>query len=72
VALQAIREVGAKERRAITDRALAIRDFDGALGRWGFDANGDTTMQTLTVSVVKDGTFEFEEILDASEEAAAP
>jgi branched-chain amino acid transport system substrate-binding protein len=72
VALQAIREVGAKERRAITERALAIRDFDGALGRWGFDANGDTTMQTLTVSVVKDGKFEFEEILDASEEAAAP
>jgi branched-chain amino acid transport system substrate-binding protein len=72
VALQAIREVGAKERRAITDRALAIRDFDGALGRWGFDANGDTTMQTLTVSVVKNGKFEFEEILDAAEEAAAP
>ena len=72
VALQAIREVGAKERRAITERALAIRDFDGALGRWGFDANGDTTMQTLTVSVVKDGKFEFEEILDASKEAAAP
>jgi branched-chain amino acid transport system substrate-binding protein len=72
VALQAIREVGAKDRRAITDRALAIRGFDGALGRWGFDANGDTTMRTLTVSVVKGGKFEFEEILDAAEEAATP
>jgi hypothetical protein len=47
---------------------LAIRDFDGALGHWGFDANGDTTMRTLTVSVVKNGRFEFEEILDASTE----
>jgi branched-chain amino acid transport system substrate-binding protein len=71
VALSAIREAGTKDRRAITDKALAIRDFDGALGRWGFDANGDTTMKTLTVSVVKGGKFEFEEILDAAEEAVA-
>ena len=71
VALSAIREAGTKDRRAITDKALAIRDFDGALGRWGFDANGDTTMKTLTVSVVKGGKFEFEEILDAAQEAVA-
>lgn len=66
VALEAIRAAGVKDRRAITDAALAIKDFDGTLGRWGFDANGDTTMQTLTVSVVKGGEFEFEEVLDAS------
>jgi branched-chain amino acid transport system substrate-binding protein len=73
VALQAIREVGTKDRRAITERALAIREFDGALGKWGFDANGDTTMRTLTVSVVRGGKFEFEEILDAADgEDAAP
>jgi hypothetical protein len=29
-------------------------------------------MRTLTVSVVKGGKFEFEEILDAAEEAATP
>ena len=66
VALEAIRNAGVKDRRAISDAALALKDFDGALGRWGFDDNGDTTMQTLTVSVVKGGKFEFEEILDAS------
>ena len=66
VALRAIREAGTKDRAAITAAALAIRDFDGALGRWGFDANGDTTMQTLTVSVVKDGKFVLEEILNLS------
>jgi len=65
VALEAIRVAGVKDRRAITDAALAIKDFDGTLGRWGFDANGDTTMQTLTVSVVKGGKFEFEEVLGA-------
>ena len=67
VALRAIREAGTKDRAAITAAALAIRDFDGALGRWGFDANGDTTMQTLTVSVVKDGKFVLEEILNLSD-----
>ena len=73
VALQAIREAGRKDRRSISDAALAIREFDGALGRWGFDDNGDTTMRTLTVSVVRDGRFEFEEVLDAgAEPAAAP
>jgi branched-chain amino acid transport system substrate-binding protein len=66
VALQAIRDAGVKDRRAITDAALALKDFDGALGDWGFDENGDTTMKTLTVSVVKAGKFEFEEILDAN------
>jgi branched-chain amino acid transport system substrate-binding protein len=66
VALQAIRDAGTKDRRTVTDRALAIKDFDGALGRWGFDSNGDTTMRTLTVSVVRGGRFEFEQVLDAN------
>jgi branched-chain amino acid transport system substrate-binding protein len=68
VALEAIRRAGTKDRRAISDAALAIHDFDGALGHWGFDANGDTTMRTLTVSIVKNGRFEFEEVLDANAE----
>jgi branched-chain amino acid transport system substrate-binding protein len=75
VALRAIRDVGRKDRRAIADAALAIRDYDGALGRWGFDTNGDTTMRTLTVSGVRAGKFVFEEILDAAATetgAAAP
>jgi branched-chain amino acid transport system substrate-binding protein len=72
VALRAIRDAGRKDRRAIADAALAIREFDGALGRWGFDANGDTTLRTLTVSGVRDGRFVFEEILDAGAEATAP
>jgi len=71
VALRAIRDAGRKDRRAITDAALAIRDFDGALGHWGFDRNGDTTLRTLTVSVVKGGQFAFEEIIDASDVADA-
>ena len=69
--LRAIRDAGVKDRRAITDAARAIRDFDGALGRWGFDENGDTTLDALTVSVVKGGRFVFEEVIDATDMAGA-
>jgi branched-chain amino acid transport system substrate-binding protein len=72
VALRAIRDAGTKDRRAITDAALAIRDFDGALGAWGFDENGDTTLSTLTVSAVRGGRFEFEEVIDSTAVAAEP
>jgi branched-chain amino acid transport system substrate-binding protein len=71
VVLRAIRDAGVKDRRAITDAARAIRDFDGALGRWGFDENGDTTLDALTVSVVKGGRFVFEEVIDATDMAGA-
>jgi branched-chain amino acid transport system substrate-binding protein len=59
VALEAIRRAGKKDRDAIRQACLSIRDFDGSLGRWSFDANGDTTLTTLSGNVVKDGKFEF-------------
>jgi branched-chain amino acid transport system substrate-binding protein len=72
VVLRAIAEVGRKDRRAITEAVRAISDFDGALGHWGFDANGDTTLSTLTVSVVRGGEFRFEEVLGGEGGAAGP
>ncbi|HZZ72363.1 MAG TPA: branched-chain amino acid ABC transporter substrate-binding protein [Pirellulales bacterium] len=59
VALEAIRKAKKKDREAITDAALAIRNFDGALGKWSFDENGDISIGTMSVSVVKDGKFQF-------------
>ena len=60
VAVEAIKRAGKKDRAAITDACLAIRDFDkGALGKWSFDANGDTTMSTLSVMKVENGDFTF-------------
>ena len=45
VALEAIERAGVKDREAIVEACLAIKDFDqGALGTWSFDANGDTTL----------------------------
>ena len=60
VALEAIKRAGKKDRAAITDAALSIRDFEGgALGKWSFDYNGDTTSTVLSVSKVEDGDFKF-------------
>ncbi len=72
VVLRAIHDAATKDRRAITAAALAIRDYDGALGRWGFDDNGDTTLGVLTVSVVREGRFEFAETITASDMADEP
>jgi branched-chain amino acid transport system substrate-binding protein len=63
VALEAIRRAGKKDRLAIVEACLAIRDFDGALGTWSFDENGDTTLTAISANKVEDGKFEFVKLL---------
>ncbi len=63
VALAAIAKAGKKDRAAILEAAISMKDFKGALGEWTFDANGDSTLTTLSGSVVKDGKFEFVKVL---------
>ena len=64
VALMAIEKAGKKDRAAILEAALAIRDFDGALGVWSFDANGDTTMATMSGNKIDaDGKPVFQKVL---------
>lgn len=63
VALQAIENVcasggDATSRRLIRDALFAIKDFDGVLGKWSFDGNGDITLVNITRYVVKRGIFE--------------
>jgi len=63
VAIEAIRRAGKKDRDAIRSACLSIRDFDGALGRWSFDENGDTTFRTISIYAVRSGKFEFIELM---------
>jgi len=63
VVLEAVARAGKKDRDAIRAAALTIKDFDGALGKWSFDENGDTTLRTLSGQTVKDGKFTFVEVL---------
>ena len=58
VALDAIRRAGKKDRNAIREAVLATKDYDGILGRWSFDPNGDTTLTTISGREVKDGKFD--------------
>jgi branched-chain amino acid transport system substrate-binding protein len=63
VALAAIARAGKKDRDAIRGAGLTIKNFDGALGKWSFDKNGDTTLRTMSGNTVKSGKFAFETLL---------
>ncbi len=59
VAIDAIRRGGAPTRASVLNALRATKDFAGVLGRWSFDANGDTTLRTVSGNGVKDGKFVF-------------
>lgn len=63
VALEAIRRAGKKERDSIRAAGASIKNFDGALGRWSFDRNGDTTLRTMSGNTVRGGKFAFMTVL---------
>jgi branched-chain amino acid transport system substrate-binding protein len=65
VALAAIAAAGVKDRTKIRDAVFATKDFKGILGTWGFDANGDTSVTTMSVSIaarLADGTLSWEKV----------
>ena len=64
VALEAIRKAGKKDREAIVKAASEIKNFEGALGTWSFDKDGDTSLKTMSGSKVIDGKFVFQKILE--------
>ena len=40
------------------DAVFATKDYDGVLGKWSFDANGDTSLTTMSGRQVKNGKFD--------------
>ena len=64
VALEAIRKANKKDRAAILDAARTIRDFEGPLGKWSFDENGDTDLKTMSGNRIgPDGSPKFVKLL---------
>jgi branched-chain amino acid transport system substrate-binding protein len=62
VALKAIEDVCAAggdptDRAALNSAVFAIKDFEGALGTWSFDANGDTDLTDMTFYQVQKGAY---------------
>jgi branched-chain amino acid transport system substrate-binding protein len=58
VALDAITRAGTKDREAIRAAVFATANYDGVLGTWSFDPNGDTSLTTMSGRQVVDGKFD--------------
>ncbi len=63
VFLQAIAQAKTKDRAGILAAVSATKDFNGVLGKWSFDANGDTSSRVMSGQTVQDGKFVFVKIL---------
>jgi len=63
VVMTAIGKVCKVDRTAIREAVMGTKDFKGLLGTWSFDANGDTSITTMSGSVVKNGKWEFVTVL---------
>jgi branched-chain amino acid transport system substrate-binding protein len=47
-------------RKCVRDEVFATKDFSGILGTtWSFDANGDTTVVTMSKNIVENGQFKY-------------
>jgi branched-chain amino acid transport system substrate-binding protein len=74
VALDAINRAGTKDRADILKAISGTKNYEGALGTWSFDANGDTTLSDVSAFKVKGGKWEFQKYLIAgsSTEVSTP
>jgi len=59
IVIEAVKRAGSKDRDKIIEACRGIKDFEGAMGKWSFDENGDTTISIMTGEIVKNGKFEF-------------
>ncbi len=55
VLLHVIAQAKTPDRAGVLDALDNLRDFEGLLGRWRFDANGDTTFRTMDCYELRDG-----------------
>jgi branched-chain amino acid transport system substrate-binding protein len=61
VVLAAIAKAGDKadDRATVLANVMSTKDYDGVLGKWSFDANGDTTLTQFSGSIGKAGAWTF-------------
>jgi branched-chain amino acid transport system substrate-binding protein len=72
VALDAIGRAGAKDRARIRDAVFVTRDYNGVLGTWSFDENGDTTLTAMSGRQVKNGRFDDRDAVTLTADAVIP
>jgi branched-chain amino acid transport system substrate-binding protein len=60
VVINAIKQAGdSTSASSVLKNVAATKDFDGVLGKWSFDANGDTSLTTMSGTVAKSGEWSF-------------
>ena len=58
---------GEVTREAVLQQIFATEDFNGVLGTWSFDEDGDTSLTELSVQQVENGQFEYQRTIDAGD-----
>ncbi len=58
-----VQQNGVIDRASILAYVTSAAGFDGTVGPFGFDRNGDTTVTLVSGSRVRNGLFEFEKLL---------
>jgi branched-chain amino acid transport system substrate-binding protein len=58
---------GEVSRETVLKEIFATEDYNGVLGTWSFDEDGDTTLTELSVQQVENGEFEYQRTIDAGE-----
>jgi branched-chain amino acid transport system substrate-binding protein len=58
---------GVPDRQAVVEQVFATQDYQGVLGTWSFDEDGDTTLTKLSIQEVEDGAFLLNRVLDVED-----
>ena len=58
---------GEVTRETVLKEIFATENYNGVLGTWSFDEDGDTTLTELSVQQVENGEFEYQRTIDAGE-----
>ena len=66
-AIERAGEDGEVERDEVVQEIFATEDYEGVLGTWSFDEDGDTTLTELSVQRVENGAFVFQRTIDAGD-----
>lgn len=64
VSLLAIENSVKKDRASILESLSEIRNYNGLLGQWSFDENGDTDNSLISGNRVENQSFVFDKLLD--------
>ena len=51
-------------RAAVLKALSETKDYEGALGKWSFTPEGDTTLTAMSGNIVKDGKFQFDSVIE--------